>query len=77
MISATELGPTIDGKLPVGRWFREQRAAHDAIMVGAGTMRSDNPELTVRNALGRNALRVIEKATLWRGHHHPRTSGPS
>jgi riboflavin-specific deaminase-like protein len=43
----------------LGRWFHEQRAAHDAIMVGAGTVRSDNPELTVRNAPGRNPLRVI------------------
>jgi 5-amino-6-(5-phosphoribosylamino)uracil reductase/2,5-diamino-6-(ribosylamino)-4(3H)-pyrimidinone 5'-phosphate reductase len=43
----------------LGRWFHAQRAAHDAIMVGAGTVRSDNPELTVRNAPGKNPLRVI------------------
>lgn len=43
----------------LGRWFHEQRAAHDAIMVGAGTVRSDDPELTVRNVVGRNPLRVI------------------
>ena len=40
-------------------WFHGQRAAHDAIMVGAGTVRSDDPELTVRHAKGANPLRVI------------------
>lgn len=40
-------------------WFHAERAAHDAIMVGAGTVRADNPELTVRHAIGRNPLRVI------------------
>lgn len=40
-------------------WFHAQRAASDAIMVGAGTVRADDPELTVRHAPGRNPLRVI------------------
>ena len=40
-------------------WFHGQRAAHDAIMVGAGTVRSDDPELTVRHAQGANPLRVV------------------
>lgn len=40
-------------------WFHAQRAASDAIMVGAGTVRADDPELTVRFAPGRNPLRVI------------------
>lgn len=40
-------------------WFHAERAAHDAIMVGAGTVRADNPELTVRHAAGANPLRVI------------------
>ena len=40
-------------------WFHAERAAHDAIMVGAGTVRADDPELTVRHAPGRNPLRVI------------------
>ncbi len=40
-------------------WFHGQRAAHDAIMVGAGTVRSDDPELTVRHAKGANPLRVV------------------
>lgn len=40
-------------------WFHAERARHDAIMVGASTVRSDDPELTVRHAPGRNPLRVI------------------
>lgn len=41
------------------QWFHAERAAHDAIMVGAGTVRIDNPELTVRHVAGQNPLRVI------------------
>jgi len=40
-------------------WFHAQRAQHDAIMVGAGTVRSDDPELTVRYAQGADPLRVV------------------
>ncbi len=40
-------------------WFHAQRAAHDAIMVGAGTVLSDDPELTVRHAPGPNPLRIV------------------
>ncbi len=41
------------------QWFHAERARHDAIMVGAGTVRVDNPQLTVRHAAGQNPLRVI------------------
>jgi 5-amino-6-(5-phosphoribosylamino)uracil reductase/2,5-diamino-6-(ribosylamino)-4(3H)-pyrimidinone 5'-phosphate reductase len=40
-------------------WFHGRRAAADAIMVGANTVRIDDPELTVRYAEGRSPLRVI------------------
>lgn len=40
-------------------WFHAQRAAHDAIMVGAGTVLSDDTELTVRHAPGPNPLRIV------------------
>jgi diaminohydroxyphosphoribosylaminopyrimidine deaminase/5-amino-6-(5-phosphoribosylamino)uracil reductase len=35
------------------------RSEYDAILVGAGTVRKDNPKLTVRLAKGRNPVRVI------------------
>jgi riboflavin-specific deaminase-like protein len=40
-------------------WFHEQRASRDAIMVGAGTVINDDPQLTVRYATGANPLRII------------------
>jgi riboflavin-specific deaminase-like protein len=40
-------------------WFHGQRALCDAIMVGANTVRVDDPLLTVRHAEGPNPLRVI------------------
>ena len=40
-------------------WFHAQRALADAIMVGANTVRVDDPELTVRYAPGASPLRVI------------------
>ena len=40
-------------------WFHTQRAVHDAIMVGAETVRCDDPELTVRHAKGANPLRIV------------------
>ena len=49
-------------------WFHAQRAASDAIMVGANTVRTDDPELTVRYVEGRNPLRVIPSSD---GHLPP------
>jgi len=40
------------------------RAEHDAILVGSGTVRHDNPTLTVRHVKGRNPLRIIMDSTL-------------
>jgi 5-amino-6-(5-phosphoribosylamino)uracil reductase/2,5-diamino-6-(ribosylamino)-4(3H)-pyrimidinone 5'-phosphate reductase len=40
-------------------WFHGQRALSDAIMVGANTVRVDDPSLTVRYVEGPSPLRVI------------------
>jgi diaminohydroxyphosphoribosylaminopyrimidine deaminase/5-amino-6-(5-phosphoribosylamino)uracil reductase len=63
---------TLDGKVAAGggdaRWIscldsrravHELRARVDAVMVGAGTVRRDDPELTVRLADGRDPARVV------------------
>jgi diaminohydroxyphosphoribosylaminopyrimidine deaminase/5-amino-6-(5-phosphoribosylamino)uracil reductase len=45
----------ISERVLVHRW----RAAEDAILAGGGTIRADNPSLTVRYWSGKNPLRVI------------------
>lgn len=46
------------------RFSHMLRAQHDAIMVGVGTVLSDNPRLTVRHVAGRDPLRVVVDSAL-------------
>lgn len=63
---------TLDGRIATvtgnSKWITGERArklAHrlraenDAVVVGSGTMRSDNPQLTVRSVRGENPYRII------------------
>jgi len=63
---------TVDGRIasitghsrwissPSSRTFAHRlRSTHDAILVGAGTVLADDPELTVRHVRGRNPVRIV------------------
>lgn len=46
------------------RYVHRLRSFHDAVLVGSGTIRADNPQLTVREVSGSNPLRIILSPTL-------------
>lgn len=41
------------------RYAHRLRIEYDAVLIGAGTVMNDDPQLTVRNVKGRNPLRVV------------------
>lgn len=68
---------TIDGRIasvtghsrwissPASRTFAHHlRSTHDAILVGAGTVLADDPDLTVRHVRGRNPIRIVVDSRL-------------
>lgn len=68
---------TIDGRIATStghsRWISSEpslkfahklRSLHDGIMVGAGTILKDDPELTVRRVRGKNPVRIVVDSTL-------------
>ncbi|MDR1048642.1 MAG: bifunctional diaminohydroxyphosphoribosylaminopyrimidine deaminase/5-amino-6-(5-phosphoribosylamino)uracil reductase RibD [Synergistaceae bacterium] len=45
-------------------WAHLLRAEHDGVLVGSGTIRADDPELTVRRSCGKSPLRIILDSNL-------------
>ncbi len=72
-----KIAQTLDGKIADSKgnsqWITNEdsrrvvhalRARYDAVLVGANTIKKDNPQLTVRATRGRNPLRVIVDGNL-------------
>jgi len=53
----------ISGRL-AQKYVHQLRARYDAVLIGGQTLRTDNPQLTVRLARGRDPLRIILSSSL-------------
>ncbi len=71
-VVVAHLGQSLDGRIATlsgaSRWVtgdadiahnHRMRALADAVVIGSATLRSDDPQLTVRSCAGRNPVRVI------------------
>jgi diaminohydroxyphosphoribosylaminopyrimidine deaminase / 5-amino-6-(5-phosphoribosylamino)uracil reductase len=71
-LCVAHIGQSLDGRIATengeSRWVtgeadllhcHRMRALADAVMVGARTVRADNPQLTVRHCVGRNPIRIV------------------
>ncbi len=72
-----KVAQTLDGKIAdkngASKWItnrmsrtlvHQMRSRYDAVLVGAGTVHADDPQLTVRQVKGRNPVRVILSRSL-------------
>ena len=82
-LTLAHLGQSLDGCIATGsgdsyyvtgpdnvRHLHRLRALCDAVVVGAGTIARDDPQLTVRHVEGKNPVRVIVDPRRGLGPHH-------